>query len=232
MARGVRAHTISDEKFKDAIAWLENGGTKKGACDILGVASNSTMERLIAEWQDNQRVASEMKKKKRGTQLVPHEVSDLIESYLQGESVESIASRHYRSAAMMKNTLERLGANLKYSGKLDESKPLELNPPELPEEVMAESLEIGEQVWVGAYQCMGEVTAKLSDDVYRVYLLAEDRQKYVHQNIWDLGSMKPFEALGVNVKSLGYRGWNRDEIIPLLNEALAKARKQAQQDKK
>lgn len=231
MARGIKAHTISDEKFKEAIKWLEEGGTKKGACEILGVASNSTMERLIQEWQDQQVLSAEMKKKKRGTPLQQHEISTLIESYLQGDSLEDIASRLYRSTAMIKAELERRGANLKYSGKLDPTKPLELNPPEIPEQLMAETFEVGEEVWVSAYQCMGEITKQVSNDVYRVWLLAEDRQKFVHQYSWDLGSMKPFKELGVNIKSLGYHGWTRENTIPLLNEALMKARKQANKDK-
>lgn len=231
MARGIKAHTISDEKFKEAIAWLEEGKTKKGACEILGVGSNATMERLIQEWKDSQVLDAEMRKKKRGKPLEQYEIVTMIESYLQGDSLEEISNRLYRSIAMIKAELERRGAILKYTEKLDPAKPLELNPPELPEEVMADSFEVGDQVWVGAYQCMGEVTKKLSDEVYRVYLLAEDRQKYVHQYVWDLGNMKPFADLGVNIKSLGYHGWTRENTIPLLNEALMKARKQANKDK-
>lgn len=231
MARGIKAHTISDDKFKEAIAWLEEGKTKKGACEILGVASNSTMERLIQEWQDNQALDAEMRKKKRGTPLQQHEIVSIIEGYLQGDSLEEMSSRLYRSTAMIKAELEKRGALLKYSEKLDPAKPLELYPPELPEEVMADSFEVGDQVWVAAYQCMGEIAKKINDEVYRVYLLAEDRQKFVHQYVWDLGNMKPFEQLGVNVKSLGYHGWTRDQTIPLLNEALMKARKQANKDK-
>lgn len=232
MARGIKAHTIPDEIFKKAIDWLENGGTKKGACEILDVGSNATMERLIQEWNDSQVLSAEMRKKKRGTPLTEHEIVVIIESYLQGDSLESIADRLYRSAAMVKAEIDRRGANLKYSDKLDPAKPLELHPPELPEQVMSDTFAVGEQVWVAAYQCMGEVTKVMDNDVYRVYLLAEDRQKYVHQYAWDLGSMKDFEKLGVNVKSLGYHGWTRDVTIPILNEALAKARKQAAEDKR
>lgn len=231
MARGIKAHTISDEKFKEAIQWLEDGKTKKGACEILGVASNSTMERLIQEWQDQQIVTAEMKKKKRGTPLQPHEIVIIIESYLQGDSLEQIADRLYRSTAMVKAELERRGANLKFNEKLDPSKPLELHPPEVPEQLMSDTFAVDEEVWVAAYQCMGVVTKVMDNDVYRVWLLAEDRQKYVHQYAWDLASMKPFAELGVNIKSLGYHGWTRDQTIPLLNEALAKARKQANKDK-
>lgn len=231
MARGIKAHTIADDKFKEAIKWLEDGGTKKGACEILGVGSNATMERLIEEWVENQRISAEMRKKKRGKPLEPYEIASIIEKYLQNDSIESIASSLYRSEALVKAELERRGANLKYKGKLDETKPLELYPPEIPEQLMAYSFEIDEEVWVSAYQCMGVVTKKLSEDVYRIWLLDEGRQKFVHQYTWDLASMKPFQELGVNIKSLGYHGWTRENIIPLLNEALIKARKQAIKDK-
>lgn len=189
------------------------------------------MERLIQEWQESQVIAAEMKKKKRGTPLQQHEISTIIESYLQGDPLDEIATRLYRSTAMVKAELERRGANLKFNDKLDPSKPLELNPPEIPEELMAEKFEIDEEVWCSAYQCMAVVTKQISEDVYRVWLLAEDRQKFVHQYSWDLGSMKSFVELGVNVKSLGYHGWTRENTIPLLNDALMKARKQANKDK-
>ena len=57
----LHAKSNPDEKYKEAIQWLEDGKTKKGACEILGVASNSTMERLIEEWKDNQRVSAVMR---------------------------------------------------------------------------------------------------------------------------------------------------------------------------
>lgn len=220
----VKAHHISDEKFKEAIQWLEDGKTKKGACDILGVNSNPTMERLIQEWKDDQATSAEMRKKKRGTPMTDVERANIIESYMQGDSLDEISKRMYRSVAMVKAELERCGGNLKYNGKLDESKPLELYPPELPEAVVVTGFEIGELVWVSAYQCIGEIKKDMGNDVYRVFLLHEGMQHNVHQYTWDLGSMKEFEKLGVNVRSLG-RKWTKEESYPILNEALEKALK-------
>ncbi|WYX90557.1 hypothetical protein PVA66_000112 [Salmonella phage KKP_3831] len=55
-------HEIPDETFKKVIEHLENGGTKKAACEMLGVSSNPTMERMIEEWRDRQVQVAEMKK--------------------------------------------------------------------------------------------------------------------------------------------------------------------------
>lgn len=220
----------SDEQFKKAIEWLENGGTKKGACDILGVNSNSVMERLIQEWKDDQAFTAEMRKKKRGTTLDGVELANILEAYLAGDSITEISRRTFRSEALINNTVLKYGANLRYNGTISPSKPLELYPPEIPDEVMTDELEVGQKVWVSAYQCLGEVMKKMNDDVYRVYLLSESEQKYVHQYVWDLGSMKPFEELGVDVDRLGYR-WSREDTITLLNEAVQAALKLNKEEK-
>lgn len=220
----VKSHHISDDKFKEVIKWLEDGGTKKAACDMLGVASNPTMERLIQEWKDDQLMSAEMRKKKRGTPLTKVETGNMIEAYLQGDSLEDISKRMYRSTAMIRSAIEREGANLKYNEKLDPAKPLELHPPELPEQVLATSFDVGELVWVAAYQCIGEIIKLVQPDVYRVFLLGEADQKFVHQYTWDLGSTKSFQELGVNVKSLGVQ-WTKEQTYPIINEALEKALK-------
>ena len=212
---------IPDEKFKEAIQWLEDGKTKKGACEILGVASNPTMERLIEEWKDRQVQIAEMKKKKRGTPIQGVELANVIEQYLSGDSYEMIAERNYRSVALVKAVLERQGALLRVNGEVDP-----LAPPEIPEASMKEVFEIGELVWVPGYQCMGEIKKAMDNPVgaYRVLLLDEGKQHNVHYMYWDLASVAHLQELGVDVKSLGFR-WSREDVIDLLRKAVAAALK-------
>lgn len=232
MARAKRIGEVSDEQYKKAIEWLENGGTKKGACEILGVGSNPTMERMIEEWKDRQITIAEMKKKKRGTNIEGIELANIIEAYLQGDSIEEIADRNYRSTMMVKAALENNGALLFINNeRIDPMRPTALYPPILPEETVLYDgeFEPGELVWVSAYQCVGEIIKKISDDAYRIYLLAETKQMYVHQYSWDLGSMRKFKELGVDIKNLGYT-WKKEDAYPLIQEALNKARKEALED--
>lgn len=217
----IHANSISDEKFKEAIQWLTDGKTKKGACEILGVASNSTMERLIEEWQDNQRVSAEMRKKKRGTKIEGPELANVIDAYLSGDSYEAIAERFYRSVNMVKMVLSQNGALLRVNGEVNP-----LLPPPIPDEAMKEVFEVGEHVWVPGYQCIGEIKKALDNPVgaYRVYLLSEAKQQYVNYMYWDLASVSHLVALGVDIKSLGFK-WGKEDVAELVNEAVKAALK-------
>uniref|UniRef100_A0AAU8EDB8 Helicase n=3 Tax=unclassified bacterial viruses TaxID=12333 RepID=A0AAU8EDB8_9VIRU len=217
----LHANSIPDEKFKEAIQWLEEGKTKKGACEILGVASNSTMERLIEEWKDNQRVSAEMRKKKRGTKIEGAELANVIDSYLSGDSFEAIAERFYRSANMIRMVLSAHGALLRVNGEVDP-----LFPPAIPEESMKEVFEVGEHVWIPGYQCIGEIKKALDNPVgaYRIYLLSESKQQYVNYMYWDIASVKHLEALGVDIKALGFK-WGKEDVAELVNNAVKAALK-------
>lgn len=128
MARRQRAD-ITDEQFKQAIAWLDNGGTKKGACEILGVSNNKTMESRIQEWQDDQSTSARLRKEKRKQPCTPQELVNIIEDYFDGATFEELSNRFYRSAAYIKHRLELAGALIRERGERDV-----LNPPLLPEE--------------------------------------------------------------------------------------------------
>lgn len=214
-------HDISDDTFKAVIEHLENGGTKKRACEMLNVSSNTTMERMVLEWQENQVVIAEMRKKKRGTPIEGIELANIIESYLQGDSFDEIASRNYRSTSMVKASLERAGALLRIQGTPDP-----LHPPMIPDEAVAESFEVGEHVWVPGYQMIGEIITPITNPVggYRVYLLGESTQQYIHVMYYELASVRHLEKLGVNIKSLGYK-WSKEDSYTLLNEAVRSALK-------
>uniref|UniRef100_A0AB39C0E1 D2 protein n=1 Tax=Salmonella phage PMBT36 TaxID=3229746 RepID=A0AB39C0E1_9CAUD len=214
-------HEIPNETFKKIIEHLENGGTKKAACEMLGVSSNPTMERMIEEWRDSQVQVAEMKKKKRGTLIEGVELANVIEQYLSGDSFEEIADRNYRSVAMIKSVLERYGALLRLNDIVDP-----LNPPLIPDDAMAEEFEVGELVWVPGYQCIGEIKKAMTNPVgcYRVWLLSEGKQQNVHYMHYELASVKHLEKLGVDVKALGFK-WSREEVITLVNEAVKAALK-------
>ena len=219
--RKKNVHEIPDETFKKAIEHLENGGTKKAACEMLGVSSNPTMERLIEEWKERQIQIAEMKKKKRGTLIEGVELANVIEQYLSEDSFQDIADRNYRSVSMIKNVLERSGALLRKNETVDP-----LFPPAIPEEAMADEFEVGELVWVAGYQCIGEVKKAMTNPVgaYRVWLLAEGLQQNVHYMHYELASVKHLEKLGVDIKALGFK-YTREEVITLVNEAVKAALK-------
>lgn len=218
---------ISDDTFKTVITHLEDGGTKKRACEMLGVGSNSTMERMVEEWKERQVLVAEMKQKKRGTPIQGVELANVIEGYLQGDSFEELANRNYRSAAMIKSALERSGALLRIQGSADP-----LYPPMIPDEAMSETFAVGEHVWLPGYQCIGEVMKAITNPVgaYRVFLLSETQQHYVHVMNYEMASVAHLEKLGVNIKALGFK-WTKEDSYTLLNAAVASALKREKESK-
>lgn len=217
---------ISDEQFKTAMEMIENKATQKAVCEFLGLGSFATVKKRIQEWQEEQETRDMMRKKKRGTKVEGLELQSMIEDYLSGESFEFIAERNYRSTVMVKSELDRVGALLRAVNTVDP-----LNPPELPEEAMAFTLTEGERVWVPAYQCMGVVKKEVQPDVYRVWLLGENIQQNVHIEVWNLGSLKHLEVLGVNTEHLGYK-WSREDMYSLVNEAVRAALTRSKDEKR
>ncbi|AUG85076.1 helicase [Vibrio phage Ceto] len=128
MARRQRAD-ISEEQFKQAIAWLDNGGTKKGACEILGVSNNKTMEARIEEYKNDLEVSARLRKEKRKQACSPQELVNMIEDYFDGASFDELSKRFYRSTAYIKHKLELAGALIRDRGERNI-----LKPPLLPEE--------------------------------------------------------------------------------------------------
>lgn len=128
MARKQRAD-ITDDQFKQAIEWLENGGTKKGACEILNVGNNKTMETRIEEWKQAKETEKRMRREKRKTAITPEEKAMIIEDYLDGATFDELSKRFYRSTAYIQHMLWLAGALIRHRG---ERNPLD--PPLLPEE--------------------------------------------------------------------------------------------------
>lgn len=120
---------ITDEQFKKAIEWLDNGGTKKGACEILGVGNNKTMESRIEDWVASKEAEKRIRKQKRKTPVTREEKASIIEDYLDGATFDELSKRFYRSAAYIQHMLWLSGALIRSRG---DRNPLD--PPLLPEE--------------------------------------------------------------------------------------------------
>ena len=210
---------INYSRMPQAIQMLEEGSSKKAVCDFLGMAYN--VKRLAQEIEDFQTGIErdrEQRRLRRGKPISNDELVNMIEAYMSEDSISDIANRFYRSEALVKSVLETAGAMLR------DSKANPLAPSLLPDNAMSDSFEMGEKVWVAAYNCCGEIKAKCGDNGYRVYLLDRDQHRYTNQYTHDLGSLRHLEVLGVNTKNFG-SFMNRDEVITLLNEAVRGANK-------
>lgn len=194
MARA-KAHNISEEKYLEAINWLENSGTKKGACEILGVGSNPTMERLIEEYYETKKRDKEHRARKRKLPVSKDELVLFIMDYINGFSLQDLSERHYRSADTIKTHLIKNGAFLRQQAKIDP-----LDPPMLPDACVATSFEKGQYVWAAKYGCIAQVKGTFKN-AYRIQVLGNGMQESSYQAAAELGNLKHLEDLGVKLEA-------------------------------
>jgi hypothetical protein len=224
MARRKTYSDISDEQYLKAIAWLEDGGTKKGACDILKVSNNKTMERLIEEHVAGKANAKRIRAEKRSQAVTNNELVEMVMDYLNGYSLAELSDRYFRSTDMIKHHLYKNGAMLRSSGKIDPT-----NPPPMPDQCFTESFEDGEYVWSAKYGCIAQIKCKYKN-AYRIQVMGRGRQEQAYQPPYELGSLKHLEAFGVKLSALeDYM--SGEEVMVTLAKTMREANKRAKADK-
>ena len=122
MKRGTKKKShenLTDSNIKNVISLLEAEKpiTKKEACDILNISYNTArLNKIIEEWKENQEYRARRKAEKRGKPASDSEISNVVESYLEGDSISNIAKRLFRSSIFVKNIIQRVGVPEKGDG--------------------------------------------------------------------------------------------------------------------
>lgn len=199
---------LSDENIEKAHASLEAKGTKKAACEILGIKYNTArLAKIINEYFETKERDKRLRAKKRREAISPSERLDIITEYLAGNSVSQLSDSFYRSQAVLNRVIDKAGARMR-SQNTDY-----FNPILLPEECLADSFEVGQVVWSARHNCLAEVMAKFNDDTYRIWLGGgQEQQSY--QPYWELGSLAHLEGLKLKPKFL-----ESDEVKIAMSEA-------------
>ena len=100
MKRGTKKKSyenLTDSNIKNVISLLEAEKpiTKKEACDILNISYNTTrLNKIIEEWKETQEYRAKRKAEKRGKPASDSEISNVIESYLEGDSISNLSLIH------------------------------------------------------------------------------------------------------------------------------------------
>ena len=118
--------------------------TKKEACSILNITYNTTrLGKIIDEHKLDIERTSRMKAKLRGKPATDDDIRFVVQRYLTGENVSSIASSMYRSPAFVKSIIEKIGVPMK----LPEGDYEGRRTAMLPDQCVAEEFKVGEVVW-------------------------------------------------------------------------------------
>lgn len=216
---------ITQEQYESAMLWLEEGGTKKGACDILGVSNNKTMERLIQNKADSLATSKRIRAEKRGTPVLKDELVLIIMDYLNGYSLSDLSNIYFRSTDLIKHQLNKNGAMLRSVGSIDP-----LNPPILPDECYADEFKTDQYVWSAKYGCIAQVKAKYKN-AYRIQVMGNGRQEQAYQPAYELGSLMHLEKLGVKLSAL--EDYMRlDEVQATVANTMREANKRFKDEKR
>ena len=229
MAR--RSNTvISNDQYEDAMAWLEDGGTKKGACEILGIAYNTKrLDTLIEDHITRRDAEKRLRATKRKTAITPDESIAMITDYLRGESMQDLSNSYYRSVSVIKQHIEKCGADLRQSEAIDE-----LRPPLLPEICDTDYFDVGEYAWSAKYGCIVRICKEVHSPqckAYRIRVIKENDAFYSCQPVFDLGSLRHIK--GIDWKNLSSNiltdpdgnPLNDEEIQQSINKAVHAANK-------
>lgn len=215
----------NEARIPEVIAGLEQEKpiTKKAACEILGIAYNTTrLQSIIDEYKEDQANRVMRRKMMRGKPVTEEEAREWANDYIMGGlGITEIAEFAHRSTAVVKMHLERMGVMFSRTNLSP------LRPDMVPESNLREEYKPNDIVYVPGYGCFGKIIKEVPSEsasiigqkAYRINLMGEHKQ-YIHQMACDLADLS---SLGLNINSIPRLDEN--EIIHALNVSVAAANK-------
>jgi hypothetical protein len=207
---------LTPQNIERVISLLEQAKpiTKKMACEILNITYNTTRLRNIIEEYKNDKIVDEKRRAaNRGKPASNLEIKDVIEWYLEGDSLKDIADRLYRSTTFVKNIIESVGVPQRKPGQTY------ISYEPLPDKCISDRFETGELVWSSRYQAVAEVKKEypyVTQDglskVYQIFVLEKIEEPspyfphvnmggyYANQPAYELGKLTHLEKYGVNIR--------------------------------
>ena len=172
--------------------------TKKDACQILGMAYNTTrLGTIIEEWKKKQTKNAERRAEKRGKPVTGEERVYIISEYLAGETVDSISKATYSSSTFVKSVLETNSVPIRVPGSSY------FCPELIPEGAVRERFKVGEVVYSARYDSTARIDAESFSEkhgwIYRVWLLSEKWQQNAYQEATELASLEHLREMGVRI---------------------------------
>ncbi len=171
--------------------------TKKEACLFLGMSYNTTrLASIIASYEERIKYEKEKRAEKKGKPVTDSEVIFVIQSYIEGETLEAIAKSLYRGTSLVKNIL------INNSVTFRPTSHDYFSPALIPDNAVRLRFEIGEIVYSAQYNVNAEIRSeelhKSGVYVYRVWLLG-DEQQFAYVPAYELASLEHLRKIGVKV---------------------------------
>ena len=172
--------------------------TKKDACQILGMAYNTTrLGAIIQEYKDKRERDKRFRAEKRGKPITDQERSFIVSEYLDGEPIDAISKATYRSTAMIKQVLDSCSVPIRAVGHSY------FRPELIPEGAIRERFKVGEIVWSARYNSKARLVQEKHDPkhgwIYAMWILDPDHTQNAYQPASELASLEHLRDMGVKV---------------------------------
>jgi hypothetical protein len=172
--------------------------TKKDACQILGMAYNTTrLGTIIEDFKRAQARDAQRRAELRGKPATREDVVYIISEYLSGETVDAISKMTYRSPTFIKNVLESNAVPLRVPGHTY------FSPELIPDGAVRDRFKIGEIVYSARYDSIARIDSETKTEkygyIYRVWLLSERWLQAANQEAYELASLQHLRELGVRI---------------------------------
>lgn len=159
--------------------------TKKECCAYLNIAYNTTRLGTLIEKYKEKKVADAARRlEKRGKPATEGEISYIIQTYLEGGTIDGISTSLYRSATFVRGILDRFAVPIR------QSSHSYFRPGLVPEEAMKDKFAIGELVYSMRYDSLAKIKSEFSPGVYCMFLLSEKQQQFCYQPAEELASLE------------------------------------------
>ncbi len=202
-----RKTELEQEKMTDAniakvIKLLEPSDgkpiTKKDACQMLGMAYNTTrLASIIEEFKQKQIRIAEQKAKLRGKPLSDNERINIIQEYIGGSTIDSISKMTYRGAHLIKQVLEDNSVPIRQPGHTY------FNPQLIPDGAVRDRFNLCEVVYSARYDSLAKIKEEKLDPkhgyIYSMWLLSEKWLQWCWQPAYELASLEHLRKIGVAV---------------------------------
>lgn len=172
--------------------------TKKDACQILGMAYNTTrLGTIIEQFKERQARNAKRRAELRGKPATREDIVYIISEYINGETVDAISKMTYRSPTFIKRILEENAVPIRVPGHSY------FTPELVPDGAVRDRFRVGEVVYSARYDSLARIEAETKTEkygyIYRVWLLAEKWLQSANQEAYELASLEHLRELGVRV---------------------------------
>lgn len=182
---------LDDAHMEHVIKMLEQpvegtkAWTKKECCAYLGIAYNTTrLGSLIEKYKERKAADAARRAEKRGKPATDGEISYIIQTYLEGGTIDGISTALYRSASFVRGILDNFAVPIRQSGHSY------FRPGVVPDEAMKDRFAVGELVYSMRYDSLARVRSEWKPGVYCLYLLSEKQQQFCYQPAEELASLE------------------------------------------